>query len=117
MPEEMPEKKKITGRIRAPGPQSEDERQRLRDIREEVMKEFPPRDPAKLQPAAGGIGAKIQSARKSRGLTWYTLAEKAGVEDASIVRDIECGREVTLANFEAVVSALGLRLELIEQVG
>jgi hypothetical protein len=36
---------------------------------------------------------------------------------ANIVRDIEYGREVSLSNIEAVVAGLGLKLELVEQVG
>jgi ribosome-binding protein aMBF1 (putative translation factor) len=109
--------KKISSRIQAQGPQSDEERHRLRDVREKVMEEFPPRESPRLQPAVGGIGAQIRSAREARGLTWYSLAEKAGVSNANIVRDIEYGREVTLANIEAVVAALGLKLELVEQVG
>jgi len=109
--------KKITGRIRAPGPTSDEERQRLREIREKVSEEFPPRDPPRLQPVAGGIGAQIRSAREAHGLTWYSLAEKAGIPNANTVRDIEYGRDVTLSNIEAVAAALGLKLELIEQAG
>jgi ribosome-binding protein aMBF1 (putative translation factor) len=109
--------KKITGRIRSQGPISEEDRQELKEIREKVMEEFPPRDPPQLQPAICGVGAQIRSAREAQGLTWYSLAEKAGVADAGIVRDIEYGREVTLPNIESVVAALGLKLELVEQAG
>ncbi|MEX2315692.1 MAG: helix-turn-helix domain-containing protein [Pirellulales bacterium] len=112
----MRREKKIVGRIRAPGPTSDEEQQRLQDIRDKAMKEFPPRDPPRLKPATSGIGAQIRSARESQGLTWYSLAEKAGIPNASIVRDIEYGREVTLANIEAVVAALGLKLELVAGV-
>jgi ribosome-binding protein aMBF1 (putative translation factor) len=109
------EKKKITDRIRASGPTSEAEHQRLQEIRKQVMEEFPPRDPPQLQPATSGIGARIRVAREARGLTWYSLAEKACLPSANVVRDIEYGRETTLANIEAVVAALGLKLELVEQ--
>jgi ribosome-binding protein aMBF1 (putative translation factor) len=111
------EKKKITGRIRAPGPATDDERQRLQETRKKVMEEFPPRDPPRLQPDTGGIGARIRCARESQGLTWYSLAERAGVSSANIVRDIEYGRAVTLSDIEAIVAALGLKLELVEQSG
>lgn len=111
------QEKQITGRIQSQGPQTDEERQRLREVREKVMEEFPPRDPSRLQPVAGGIGAQIRAAREAQGLTWYSLAEKAGVPNANIVRDVEYGREVTLANIEAVVAALGLKLELVEQAG
>ena len=108
------QEKKIIGRIRSPGPQSDEERQRLREIREKVMEEFPPRDPPRLQPAADGIGAQIRLAREARGLTWYSLAEKAGVPNPSVIRDIEYGRDVALSNIAAVAAALGLKLELVE---
>lgn len=111
------EEKKIIGRVLAPGPTSDEERQRLQEIRRKAMEEFPPRDPPRLQPSLVGIGAQIRSARESQGLTWYSLAERAGLSSASIVRDIEYGRETTLANIEAVVAALGLRLELVGQLG
>jgi ribosome-binding protein aMBF1 (putative translation factor) len=111
------QEKKITGRIDSPGPQSDHERQRLSEAREKVTEEYPPRDPPRLQPVTGGIGAQVRAAREARGLTWYSLAEKAGISNASVIRDLEYGREVTLANTEAVVAALGLKLELVEQAG
>jgi ribosome-binding protein aMBF1 (putative translation factor) len=109
------QEKKISGRIRSPGPASDEERQRLEEIRKKATEEFPPRDPSRLQPVTGGIGAQIRSAREAQGLTWYALADKASLPSANIVRDVEYGREVTLANIEAVVAALGLKLELVEQ--
>jgi hypothetical protein len=57
----------------------------------------------------------IAESREAQGLTWYSLADKARLPSANIVRDIEYGREVTLANIEAVVAALGLKLELVGQ--
>jgi hypothetical protein len=107
--------KKIIERIIASGPLSEEERHRLQQIRAKVMEEFPPRDPPRLQPATCGIGVQIRIAREAQGLTWYSLAEKAGLSSANVIRDIEYGREVTLPDLEAVVSALGLKLELVEQ--
>lgn len=111
------QERKITERIRTAGPTSDQERQRAQEVREKVVQEFPPRDPPRLQPATSGIGAQIRLAREAQGLTWYSLAEKAGIASANIVRDIEYGREVTLANIEAVAAALGLKLELVEQPG
>lgn len=108
------EKKKITDRIRSLGPTNDEERRRLDEIRGNVMEEFPPLDPPRLQPVASGIGAQIRLAREAQGLTWYSLAEKAGLPSPGIVRDIEYGREVTLSNIETVVAALGLKLELVE---
>lgn len=89
----------------------------MQEVREKAMHEFPPRDPPRLQPVGGGIGAQIRSAREAQGLTWNSLAERAGLPTANIVRDIEYGREVTLSNIESVAAALGLKLELVEQAG
>jgi len=85
----------IAGRIESPAPQSDEERQRLREVREKVKEEFPPRDQPLLQPVTVGIGAQIRAAREAQGLTWNSLAQKAGIPNASIVRDLEFGREVT----------------------
>lgn len=106
-------KNKITGRIHRPGPQSAEERQRLADIRAKVQQEFPPRDPPQLQPATDGIGARIRAAREAQGLTWYAVAQRAGIPNPSTVRDIEYGRDAKLSNVQAIANALGLRLELI----
>jgi ribosome-binding protein aMBF1 (putative translation factor) len=111
------QEKNIIGRIHSQGPQTDEERERIREVREKVMDEFPPRDQPRLQPATGGIGAKIRSARESQGLTWHSLAEKAGGLNTNVVRDVEYGREVTLANIEAIAAALGLKLELVEVGG
>jgi hypothetical protein len=111
------QEKRITDRIHAAGPQTDEERQQLREVREKVMKEFTPRNPPRLQPAASGIGAQIRAAREAQNLTWYSLAEKAGVATADVVRDVEYGREASLPNIEAIVAALGLKLELVELAG
>jgi ribosome-binding protein aMBF1 (putative translation factor) len=111
------EEQRATDRIRSSGPQTDQERQRLREIREKAKEEFPPRISPRLQRATSGIGAQIRVAREAQGLTWYSLAEKAGISDAGIIRDIEYGREVTLSNIESVAAALGLRLELVDQAG
>jgi ribosome-binding protein aMBF1 (putative translation factor) len=92
---------------------SPDEASRLNEIRRQAMSAFPP-DPDRSGPLESGIGKQIRSARESRGLTWYSLAELAGVSDPATIRDIEYGRDVKLSNIEAVAAALGLRLELTE---
>ncbi len=108
------EKRKITGRIRRRGPESAEEVKRLREIREKVRQEFPPRDPPRLRPATEGIGARIRAAREAQGLTWYALAKRARIPNPSTVRDIEYGRDTKLSSVQAVAEALGLRLELVE---
>jgi DNA-binding phage protein len=47
------------------------------------------------------------------GLSWYNLARQAGIADAGIVRDIECGRDAKLSDVEAIAKVLGLKLELV----
>ena len=108
------EKRRITRRIRREGPQTQEELAGLREIRKKVRREFPPRDPPRLQPAATGIAASIRAAREARGLTWYAVAKRAGVPNPSTVRDIEYGRDTKLSSVQAVAESLGLRLELVE---
>jgi ribosome-binding protein aMBF1 (putative translation factor) len=106
--------RKTVRRIRRHGPGSPEELRRLEEIRQKVREEFPPRDPPRLQPATEGVGARIRAAREAQGLTWYSVAKRAGIPSPSTVRDIEYGRDTKLSNVEAVAEALGLRLELVE---
>lgn len=108
------ERRKITSRLRRRGPEGPDEVKRLREIRDRVRQEFPPREPARLQPATEGIGLRIRTAREAQGLTWYAVAKKAGIPNPSTVRDIEYGRDTKLSSVQAIAEALGLRLELVE---
>ena len=108
------EERKIIGRTRRRGPESPEERRRLREIREKVQREYAPRNPTRLQPATTGIAAAIRAAREAQGLTWYAVAKRAGVPNPSTVRDIEYGRDTKLSSVQAVADALGLRLELVE---
>ncbi len=107
-------KKKVTNRIHHHGPQTPEERTRLREIREKVRQEFPPRTPPRLRPAPEGVAARIRAAREAQGLTWYAVAKRAGVPNPSTVRDIEYGRDTKLSSVQAVAGVLGLRLELVE---
>jgi ribosome-binding protein aMBF1 (putative translation factor) len=106
--------RRIVRRIRRSGPESEEERRRLEEIREKVRKELPPREPPRLRPAAEGVGARIRAAREAQGLTWYAVAKRAGIPNPSTVRDIEYGRDTKLSSVEAIAKALGLQLELVE---
>jgi hypothetical protein len=108
------DKNKIVGRLRRSGARSPEELKRLKEIREKVRREFPPRDPPRLQPARDGIAARIRTARETQGLTWYAVAKRAGIPNPSTVRDIEYGRDTKLSSVQAVAEALGLRLELVE---
>lgn len=95
---------------------SEDERARHEVIREAALRDFPPTDDARQQPSPPGIPAKIRQAREARQLTWHALAELAGIADQATIRDIERGKDVRLSDLERVAGALGLKLELIEQI-
>jgi len=107
-------KNKITNRVRRRGPQSQAETTRLREIREKIQQEFPPRNPPRLRPMTEGIAFRVRAAREAQGLTWYAVAKRAGVPNPSTVRDIEYGRDTKLSSVQAVAEALGLRLELVE---
>jgi hypothetical protein len=108
------EKRRIVKQVRRRGPLSQEERARLQEIREKVRREFPPRATPRLQPTKTGVGAVIRAAREAQGLTWYAVAKRAGIPNPNTVRDIEYGRDTKLSSVEAVVGALGLRLEVVE---
>lgn len=105
-------KKKAKGVTRK-GRISSAEAERLRNIREQARRDFPP-DPNRPRPAARGIGAKIRTARENQGLTWYAVAKAAGIPNPTTVRDIEYGRDTKLSSIEAIAVALGLELDLVE---
>ena len=86
---------------------------KYRDVREKVMREFPPAKSPSLRPATTGVGARIRAAREAQGLTWYALAKRAGVPNPGTIRDIEYGRDATLSKIEAIANALGLQVELV----
>ena len=93
---------------------SQQEAARLNDIRRKAMQDFPP-DANRRRPAESGVGAQIRTAREAKGLTWYAVAKLAGIPNPATIRDIEYGRDAKLSNIEAIGTALGLKLELVEQ--
>jgi DNA-binding XRE family transcriptional regulator len=95
-------------------PATEEEKRRHAMSREKVMKEFPPAAGSGRKPSPPGIPSQIRAAREARGLTWYAAAKVAGIPNPNTVRDIEYGRDATLATLQALASALGLKLELIQ---
>jgi DNA-binding XRE family transcriptional regulator len=92
---------------------TEEERQQAATIRQAVQQEFPPKTTSH-QPPPPGIPSLIQQARKRRGVTRYELGQAADVP-STIVRAIEEGKDVPLSQFQAVVAALGLTMELVKQ--
>ena len=88
------------------------ERQRHAQVREAAEKDYPPKSQGR-RAAAPGIPAAIRAAREAQGLTWYALAERAGIPNQGTIRDIEQGKDVKLSNLQAVAQALGLELELV----
>src|SRR5688572_18230879 len=88
------------------------ERQRLAQIRAGAERDFPPKEAGK-RPAPAGIPAQIRAAREARGLTWYSLAQLAGIPNQGTIRDIEQGKDVKLSNLRAVARTLGLEVELV----
>jgi DNA-binding phage protein len=95
---------------------TDEERARHAEIRAAVAKDFPPLPEAVRKASPSGIAAKIRQAREARGLTWYALAQAAGLATSRTIRDMEEGEDVKLSDLQAVVAALGLQLELVEQV-
>jgi DNA-binding XRE family transcriptional regulator len=92
------------------------ERERHAQIRAAAKEDIPPKPGAGRQPAPPGIPAKIRRAREARGLTWYALAKEAGIPNQATIRDIEQGKDVKLSNLQAVAAALGLKLDIVEQL-
>jgi ribosome-binding protein aMBF1 (putative translation factor) len=93
-------------------PLTHSERQRHAQVRAAAEKDFPSKS-AGRRTAAAGIPAAIRAAREAQGLTWYALAQRAGVPNQATIRDIEQGQDVKLSNLHAVAHALGLELELV----
>jgi ribosome-binding protein aMBF1 (putative translation factor) len=104
-------KKRITKRVARRF--SDEEKRRYQKIREQVMEEYPPvrRSP---EPSPPGIPSQIRAAREARGLTWYALAKQAGIPNSNTIRDVEQGRDVKLANLQAIARVLDLSVELVE---
>lgn len=89
-----------------------EERERFAKVRASVQSEIPPKA-TRRKPAPPGIPAAIRTAREAQGLTWYALAQKAGIPNQATIRDIEQGQDVKVSNLRAVAQALGLELELV----
>lgn len=89
-----------------------EERERFARIREAATRDFAPKSTQRV-PAPAGIPSTIRQAREAQGLTWYALAQAAGIPNQATIRDIEQGKDVKLSNLQAVAKALGLELELV----
>lgn len=94
-------------------PLTDDERQQAKAIRAGAEQDYPP-VPAEQGLPPNGVPSQIEAARKRRGMTRYELGRLAGVPSTS-VRSIEAGDDVPLSQFNAVVAALGLTIELVRQ--
>jgi len=94
----------------------EEERARHARIREAATQDIPPKEGVARNPSPPGIPSTIRQAREAHGLTWYALAKRAGITNQATIRAIEQGKDVKLSDLQCVAAALGLKLELIEQV-
>ena len=101
--------KKFTRAIKS---ESIEERKRHNAIRQQLTQEFPPKRTAVK--TATGIGRQIRDARTAQGLTWYAVAQKAGIPNSGTVRAIEEGQDAKLSSVEAIAKVLGLRLSAVE---
>jgi DNA-binding XRE family transcriptional regulator len=91
-----------------------EERARQARVRDAAAKDFPPKGGAGRKPSPPGIPTRIRQAREAQKLTWYALAQQAGIPNQATIRDIELGKDVKLSNLQAVAAVLGLELELVE---
>lgn len=96
-------------------PATPQERARHATIRQQVQAEFPPLPDRGRAESPPGIPSQIRLAREAQGLTWYALAKRAGILNATTIRDVESGRDAQLSTVQALAKALGLRLELVEE--
>ena len=94
-------------------PLTAEEKARHAQIREQVMREFPPAEKKQQLPSTG-IAAELRRARKALGLTYEAVAKEAGLPNANAVKDVEYGRSIELSSVEAIAKVLGLKLELVE---
>ena len=95
---------------------TEEERARHARIREAAIQDIPPKGGIARSTSPPGIPLTIRQAREAHGLTWYALAKRAGITNQATIRAIEQGKDVKLSDLQCVAAALGLKLELIEQV-
>jgi ribosome-binding protein aMBF1 (putative translation factor) len=94
-------------------PMTDEERAKADKIREGAMRDFPPKAIAEAA-SPPGIPRQIYDARQQRGMTRYELGQTANVP-STVVRAIEQGEDVPMSQFNAVIAALGLTIELVEQ--
>jgi ribosome-binding protein aMBF1 (putative translation factor) len=92
---------------------TDEERQQAEGIRAAATQDFPPKIVEQPTPPPG-IPSRIRDARERRGMTRYELGQIANVP-STVVRAIEQGGDVPLSQFQAVVAALGLAIELVGQ--
>ncbi len=95
-------------------PLTEEQRRLGADIQDGARKDFPPKA-VQRRTVPSGIPQRICAARKRRGMTRYEVGQNADVP-STVVRAIEQGDDVPLSQFYAVAAALGLAIELVEQV-
>ena len=95
---------------------TDEERARHAQIRAAAAQDIPPKPRVGPAPSPPGIPAAIRHAREAQGFTWYALAQRAGLPDQATIRDLEQGKDIKLSDLACVAAALGLKLELVEQV-
>ncbi len=93
---------------------TDEERARHAGIRDAALNDIPPKAGSRRKKSPPGIPTRIRAAREAQGLTWYALAQRAGIPNQGTIRDIEQGKDVKMSNLKAVAAALGLELELVK---
>ena len=90
------------------------ERARHAEIREAVERVHPPLQPSRSPSPQGRIALSIARGRTAHGLSHDELAAQAGLADGAVVRDIEFGDDGKVSDVIAILTALGLSLDVIE---
>lgn len=89
-----------------------EERARQARIRDAVAKDFPQKPGTGRKPSPPGIPSQIRQAREAQQLTWYAVAQRAGIPNRP--KSVTSNKDVKLSNLQAVAAVLGLELELVE---
>ena len=95
---------------------TDQQKQEYDEIRRQAKEEFPALERPRGPTEKGRIALALREARLAQGLTFEQLAERSGIADANLVRDIEYGSDAKISDVAAIAHALGLRVELVAPV-
>jgi hypothetical protein len=79
---------------------------RDQDLRQKIMKEFPPLEPRTAE--SGGISDALRAAIQSSGKSIYQIGKDAGVSQIIVSRFLSGERDIRLATADRLARALGI---------